>query len=212
MKTYTFQKARPVWEAGKENEMNYNLVFRTIVPKGENTRIALSASNMYQMFVNGKMTAEGPARAGHGYYRVDELDITGYLDQEENIIAIYVDGVFFGTCNCKACNPVPDWWQNNGINFFCYFVDYSDGYKTVTAISTMFAVVFHCSHGDKNGKAICFCFFKLFWKSHCHIYFHILFLLKVLLFFCKVASSGLIQYQVVSTSNEVPLRLWCIPY
>ncbi|MEE1043038.1 MAG: hypothetical protein UH854_03640, partial [Clostridia bacterium] len=42
--------------------------------------------------VNGTMVAEGPARAGHGYYRVDEIDISLYLTDEQNIIAIYVDG------------------------------------------------------------------------------------------------------------------------
>ena len=68
MKTYSFIQALPVWEPGKEREMNYNLIFRCIVPKGDNTVVALSASNMYQMFVNGVFVSEGPARAGHGYY------------------------------------------------------------------------------------------------------------------------------------------------
>lgn len=94
MKTYDFKKALPVWEQGKEREKNYNLAFRCIIPKNENTRIALTASNMYQMFINGTMIAEGPARAGHGYYRVDEIDISGYLTREENIVVIYVDGYY----------------------------------------------------------------------------------------------------------------------
>lgn len=92
MVKYNFKKAVPVWEKAKENLINYNLIFRTIVPKRDNTVIAISASNMYQMFVNGIMVAEGPARAGHGYYRVDEIDISPYLTTDENIIAIYVDG------------------------------------------------------------------------------------------------------------------------
>ena len=94
MTRYYFKKAVPVWEAGKEEEINYNLVFRTIVPKTDNMIIALSAFNMYQMFVNGTMVAEGPARAGHGYYRVDEIDVSAYLTNDDNIIAIYVDGYY----------------------------------------------------------------------------------------------------------------------
>ena len=94
MKEYNFIKAVPVWEAGKDKTINYNLVFRTIVPKSNNAFIALSASNMYQMFVNGTMVSEGPARAGHGYYRVDEVDISSYLTNEENVVAIYVNGYY----------------------------------------------------------------------------------------------------------------------
>ena len=92
MKKYTFRSALPVWEKDKENEMNYNLVFRSVVDKAENAVVALSASSMYQMFVNGVLVCEGPARAGHGYYRVDEIDISKYLTRDKNVICIYVQG------------------------------------------------------------------------------------------------------------------------
>ena len=92
MVKYTFNKALPVWEKGKENEMNYNLVFRGVVDKADNVKIALSASSMYQMFVNGNLVSEGPARAGHGRYRVDEIDISKFMSQDKNIVCIYVDG------------------------------------------------------------------------------------------------------------------------
>lgn len=94
MTKYCFKKAVPVWEKGKEKEINYNLVFRTIVSKSNNAIVALSASNMYQMFVNGIMVAEGPARAGHGYYRVDEIDVSTHLTNKENIVTIYVNGYY----------------------------------------------------------------------------------------------------------------------
>ena len=94
MVKYTFREALPVWEEGKDKEMNYNLVFRTVVDKADNVKIALSASSMYQMFVGGKLVSEGPARAGHGYYRVDEVDISKFLTQEKNIVCIYVDGYY----------------------------------------------------------------------------------------------------------------------
>ena len=94
MKKYQFKKAIPVWEKDKDKTINYNLIFRTIIPKSNDVKIALSASNLYQLFINGTMIAEGPARAGHGYYRVDEIDITPYLKNDENIIAICVDGYY----------------------------------------------------------------------------------------------------------------------
>ena len=85
---YNFKKALPVWEKNKENEMNYNLVFRSVIDRAEDVKIALSASSMYQMFVNGVLACEGPARAGHGYYRVDEIDISKFLTQDKNVVCI----------------------------------------------------------------------------------------------------------------------------
>ena len=94
MKEYSFKQAVPVWEKNKETEMNYHLLFRSIISASDIqngvAKIALTASNMYQLFVNGQFVSEGPARAGHGYYRVDEIDISKYLTAEENVIAIYV--------------------------------------------------------------------------------------------------------------------------
>ena len=94
MVEYIFKEALPVWEAGKSEEMNYHLVFRAVVDKNDSAKIALTASSMYQMFVNGKLVAEGPARAGHGYYRVDEIDISENLDKNKNVVCIYVAGSY----------------------------------------------------------------------------------------------------------------------
>ena len=91
MKEYKFISAKPIWEEGKEKEKNYNLVFRAFAPKCENTVVCLSASNLYQMFVNGIMVAQGPARCGHGVYRTDEINITEYLTKDKNIVCIYLN-------------------------------------------------------------------------------------------------------------------------
>ncbi len=94
MKPYTFKNALAVWEKDKDREMNYNLIFRSVVEKGDDVIVALTASSMYQLFVNGKFVAEGPARAGHGYYRVDEIDISKHLTKDKNIVSIYVNGYY----------------------------------------------------------------------------------------------------------------------
>ena len=94
MKKYEFKKALPVWQKDMDKVMHHNLVFRTIIDGGKDTIVNISACNMYQMFVNGKMVAEGPARAGHNYYRVDEIDISSYLTEGKNIVAIIVDSYY----------------------------------------------------------------------------------------------------------------------
>jgi len=137
---YDFKKAVPVWESGKDKELNYNLIFRTIVPKNENTIIVLSASNMYQLFVNGIMVAEGPARAGHGYYRVDEIDVSPYLTKEENIVAIYVDGYY-----------IKNYYLIRQPAFLCAEV-ISDGNVISATGSEGFVAKYHCDRIRKVAK------------------------------------------------------------
>lgn len=94
MKEYKFKEAVSVWEKGKEKTMNYHLVFRSIISKSEKSVVSVSTSNTYQLFVNGAFVSEGPARAGHGYYRVDEIDISKYLTDEKNVVAFFVSGYY----------------------------------------------------------------------------------------------------------------------
>ncbi len=54
----------------------------------------LTARNFYRLYVNGELIMHGPARTAHGYCRVDEIDVTWYLEPGVNHIAIEV--VSFG--------------------------------------------------------------------------------------------------------------------
>ena len=54
----------------------------------------LTARNFYRLYVNGELIMHGPARTAHGYCRVDEIDVTWYLEPGINHIAIEV--VSFG--------------------------------------------------------------------------------------------------------------------
>ncbi len=86
-----FSLAKPVWIEGKEKEKNITALFTAKVKKGT-TKIYLTASSVYRMFVNGKFIAYGPARGPHGYFRIDRIDITDHCDQAENYIAVEVAG------------------------------------------------------------------------------------------------------------------------
>ena len=84
-----FRAAKPVWAAGKELEKNYFLAFTASVPAGDGTLI-LTGSTAYNVYVNGEFRAYGPARAGKGWYRVDQLPVK--LDRPENFVCIEVAG------------------------------------------------------------------------------------------------------------------------
>lgn len=90
-----FQKAVPIWLQGRAQEMNVQAVFISRISYGrEAGRVTarLTASTLYRMWINGAFASYGPARAAHGYARVDEVDITSFLQEGDNEIRIEVAG------------------------------------------------------------------------------------------------------------------------
>ena len=67
-----FKTALPVWEAGKENEMNVFLRFIARTPAG-NGLIRIAVNSVYRIFIENQFVCAGPARTAHGFSRVDEI-------------------------------------------------------------------------------------------------------------------------------------------
>jgi alpha-L-rhamnosidase len=82
MGRYIFRQAEPVWAARLQKEMNIRMGFYAQVDKCKSS-VNLACSTSYQIYVNGNFAAAGPARAAHGFYRVDEIDITSYLTKDK---------------------------------------------------------------------------------------------------------------------------------
>ena len=90
---YGFIKARPVWEQGTEKVINRSLALCTkIAYQGEKTVLALAAHCSFTVLLDGKIIAHGPARAGHGYYRADELVLSDLMSEGEHDLCIKVAG------------------------------------------------------------------------------------------------------------------------
>ena len=89
-----FVAGKPVWPAGAERELNYHAGFRAVVeaPLSGAVTLRIAASPVYRVFLNGSFHAFGPARAAHGFYRVDEWDLASKLKRGKNLIAIEVAG------------------------------------------------------------------------------------------------------------------------
>lgn len=92
-----FERAVPVWEKGKEKEKNYTLLFRANIKENQQVKLTLTGASTYQIFVNGDFVGMGPARAAHGYYRVDEILLDSYLTREENELLIQVAGYYINS-------------------------------------------------------------------------------------------------------------------
>ena len=72
-----FTAAVPVWAEGRHREMNLSLVFtlKAGFRRGKKYELALTASSVYMAFCGDDFIGVGPARCGHGFYRVDRIVI-----------------------------------------------------------------------------------------------------------------------------------------
>lgn len=89
-----FQSARPIWPEGREKEKNLTVAFRAVfnARKADRATLRLTGHALYRAFVNGEFVAHGPARAGQGFYRVDEWPLAPHLRSGANVVVIEVAG------------------------------------------------------------------------------------------------------------------------
>ncbi len=70
-----FIKAKPIFLKGLQYEMNVTGVFVCTLPKAENAVLRIAAATRFKAYLNGDLIAAGPARAAHGYARVEEVPL-----------------------------------------------------------------------------------------------------------------------------------------
>ena len=68
---------------------NYEICITKSVGRAENASIAVIAKYTYNLFINGQFVCYGPARTASGYARIDNIDISKFLTEEQNEIALY---------------------------------------------------------------------------------------------------------------------------
>ncbi len=100
MNPYTFKKARRIFyplteaEAAERNKEAVNhYCFYANIELNEyvsDAVFALTGRNMYRLYINGEMVMHGPARTAHGFCRVDEVDVSPFLTEGENHLAVEV--------------------------------------------------------------------------------------------------------------------------
>ena len=88
----SFKLAKPVYAAGLSREMNVSVLFCAQIPSGEGTLLRMAGHCSYEVFINGEFVHYGPARAGRGYYRIDEICIDRWLTKDVNSVAVIVAG------------------------------------------------------------------------------------------------------------------------
>ena len=123
-----FKKAVPIFAERKEWKMNTHIVLRADIESLQETRLLLSASTYYQLFVNGIFVAFGPCRAASGYARIDEFLLAPYHREGGNELRIEVAGYAcrsLSTCFapsfvCAELSRGDDILLCTGRDFECY--------------------------------------------------------------------------------------------
>lgn len=89
-----FTAALPIWLKDRAQEMNVQAGFVSTMQASLDKPYSLriTGATFYRIFINGRFVHYGPARAPHGYTRIDELDISSYLKDGTNRIAIEAAG------------------------------------------------------------------------------------------------------------------------
>ena len=107
-----FRSAQPVWPQGRETEMNLTVGFRAVIDapgdKTQKVQLRVAAATIYRAWLNGEFIGHGPARAGHGHFRVDEWQLSPKLKPGKNLVAIEVAGY---NCNSYYLLDQPSFCQ-----------------------------------------------------------------------------------------------------
>ena len=85
-----------IWGKGLLKEKNIHLLFAYTMRPQRGDMLKLAASNLYRFTVDGTFTGYGPARAAHGYSRVDVYDLSPWAGKEINL-AVEVYSANVGT-------------------------------------------------------------------------------------------------------------------
>ena len=72
--------------------LNHHMFFRKkfSCKKAEEVKINISADDYYKLYINGKYITQGPAPSYHFHYNYNTIDISDYINEGENTIAIHV--------------------------------------------------------------------------------------------------------------------------
>ena len=92
-KSYVFEKALSVWEKANCMQMNQTLDFVTVIENPtKEMKLFVTGSSSYEVFVDRRFAAHGPARCAHGFYKVDELSLDPFGNDDPFEILIRVTG------------------------------------------------------------------------------------------------------------------------
>ncbi len=86
-----FKAATPSWPDTGGDDLNRRVGFRVALDSlPEDAVLRVATSGLYRATVDGKFLGHGPARAGHGYFRIDEWPLKTMAGKGTRVIGIEV--------------------------------------------------------------------------------------------------------------------------
>ena len=73
---------KSIWAKNLYGEKNITITFQHTMTPESDSKLCLTASTMYRLFVDGELVGYGPARAAHGYCRLDEYELSKWAGRE----------------------------------------------------------------------------------------------------------------------------------
>jgi alpha-L-rhamnosidase len=87
----SFQAAAPSWPDTGGDDLNRRVGFRVALDAlPADAVLRLATSGLYRATVDGKFLGHGPARAGHGHFRIDEWPLKNLAGEGTSVIGIEV--------------------------------------------------------------------------------------------------------------------------
>ena len=92
-----FDVAEPIWTTAEKGEVNSSVAFTTHFAWDGKAplKLRLAGCSIFKVFVNGEFAAYGPARGPHGWFRMDEWDLSRVARKGDNRLNIV--GVAYNT-------------------------------------------------------------------------------------------------------------------
>ena len=87
------KESEPIDLAEKDEKfLNRHILFRKkiVINETENAILKITADDYYKLYINGRFVSMGPAASYPQFYNYNELDVTQYLCEGENTIAVKV--------------------------------------------------------------------------------------------------------------------------
>ena len=155
-----FRKANPVWEKDKSAEKNYELYFRCQLGKQTGVTLRIATSCEYQLWINGIFIAFGPAKAAHGFFKVDTVLLDGYLHEQINTVVLktvsaninsfaVLDQPPFVTAEI-LCGDACAVWTGNAGGFYPYYLGTRIQKVQRYSYQRTFTEIYHLSEGEKG--------------------------------------------------------------
>jgi alpha-L-rhamnosidase len=92
-----FDVAQPIWTTAEKGEINSSVAFTTHFEWDGKAalKLRLAGCSIFKVFVNGEFAAYGPARGPHGWFRMDEWELSRVAHKGDNHLKIV--GVAYNT-------------------------------------------------------------------------------------------------------------------